>query len=126
MGVPAVADVPQLRTEGLKEQVLLPSLRRAEGALLRYSEAWRTGSATLGSSSKEKNTQGKQISKQQEEFSTVCPLRALDALLTEFVNSAHARCLNRTPTMNEHAMDSVVNRAKSEQEEGGLERDQYY
>ena len=51
---------------------------------------------------------------------------ALDALLTEFVNSAHARCLNRTPTMNEHAMDSVVNRAKSEQEEGGLERDQYY
>jgi hypothetical protein len=50
----------------------------------------------------------------------------LDALLAEFVNSAHVRCLDLAPAMNELSLDTVVNQAKSEQEEGGAERDAFY
>ena len=44
---------------------------------------------------------------------------ALDALLNEFVNSAHARCLEESPAMDEQRIDNLVNQAKS-MHKGGL------
>ena len=50
---------------------------------------------------------------------------ALDALLNEFVNSAHSRCLKESPALGELRVDHIVNHAKSTQNEGSSETEYF-